>query len=189
MNDKEKRKRMEKQNKGFTLIELLVVVLIIGILAAIALPQYNKAVEKTRIAAALAVMDGIKKSMDVWVLEKGYPTSGSDLFLWTDDFTESAVRRKAETTIDVRSGLDCSGDVCTDGTFLYGASCSHGAAYACNVFAWRSMAAYDGEGDYELAMRRGRNSETWEYLCTYLDASGERACNTLQGQPNWRIKD
>lgn len=63
---------------GFTLIELLVVVLIIGILASIAMPQYNKAVLRARFADALQVGEALKKAHEVYYLANGHYIADTD---------------------------------------------------------------------------------------------------------------
>lgn len=51
-------------NKAFTLVEVLVVVVIIGILATIAIPQYNKVIERSRSAEALNNLGALRSSME-----------------------------------------------------------------------------------------------------------------------------
>ncbi len=56
---------------GFTLIELLVVVLIIGILSSVALPQYTRAVEKSRLTEAELTLKALGDAQARCVLENG----------------------------------------------------------------------------------------------------------------------
>ncbi|MFA0085022.1 pilin [Vibrio sp. 10N.261.51.F12] len=67
------------KQQGFTLIELMIVVAVIGVLAAVALPQYQKYVGKSEAASALATLSGLKTNVETYTLEKGsFPNSSQN---------------------------------------------------------------------------------------------------------------
>ena len=94
---------------GFTLIELLVVVLIIGILAAVALPQYQKAVEKSRGAQAFSILQSLVSAQEAYQLANGeYATSFDELSVeipWTG--TDKWISA-SDNFADTRSNMDWS---------------------------------------------------------------------------------
>jgi type IV pilus assembly protein PilA len=68
---------MKKQQSGFTLIELMIVVAIIGILAAIAIPQYADYTQRTKVAGAVAGLVTFKTTVALCIQDFGTATGCS----------------------------------------------------------------------------------------------------------------
>ena len=68
---------MNTAQKGFTLIELMIVIAIIGILAAIAIPQYQNYVGRANVAAGVQTLSSNKTGLENYVMENGFFPDGT----------------------------------------------------------------------------------------------------------------
>ncbi len=152
--------------KGFTLIELLVVVLIIGILSAIALPQYTAAVEKSRAGEALVILKHAQQARMIDYLQN--PNAPS---------TPKDIMELSGGTWRADGGAYCTKN------FRYAFDdCTVAEAYRCIPKADCSDCQNDTE--YEINLFNPFYGEDWEseHYCAYSTDLGHKVCNGLAGQ-------
>ncbi len=152
-----------KNRKGFTLLELLVVVLIIGILAGIALPQYGKTVWKARLAEVYTVTNALEKSIETYMLT--HTLSGEQYApIDPEELDIDALSNLTEKTIGNTTGY-CSKYVC------YEVWCS---PLSCSWLAFMYTNSEDGDAFAEMI--GSKEPSGWYRQCNYEEDKGEMFC-------------
>ena len=164
---------MKINKKGFTLIEMLVVVLIIGILAGIALPQYKMAVTKAKVASILPLMRRWKDALIEYKLQHGsYMTEddelpdASDLGVnWPTDWTLYNGNPCGNNTSCKNDYWNCHVNLESTGTI----DCGHA----------------DGNNEFAIFMYQYDDPEYEDFrdkITCYSDTGGRKVCKALGGK-------
>ena len=157
--------------KGFTLIELLVVVLIIGILAAVALPQYKKSVIKARLTQLTATINALTKGIDLYLLENGYPEDGV-VFATDPSPLVIEIPGECDDTHGCRSKVGVVAASVTSGgvSFTYDSSgvSSGNAEWFDNT--WFDLDKARGENKWVLSGFESDTDESSAIMCQWLKA-------------------
>ncbi len=170
---------------GFTLIELLVVVLIIGILSAIALPQYRKAVEKSRAASMLSTIYAMRQALDEQILINGSQAEDINFVGDGHDGKDHFLSATVNCTLE-------SDNSCYDQYFRYGVWCSE--EIGCFVGVVRVVEGNVDENDYSMLSRKVLTAwndypiGVWEGICMAHSDIGYSVCKSLQSQ-GWQLYD
>ena len=120
------------KKSGFTLMELLVVVIMIGVLSSIALPQYRKAMDRSKAAEVMEVLPAIFEARERLRILNDYRWSSGSL-VDEDDTAVGVTMRQLDIEVSgsVPNGGDCSGYEWQTKNFCYDFIAAGSVAQAC----------------------------------------------------------